>query len=208
MDKTLYAKKKVRVSYGAPNNNYDGNELRVGVQSSTSTRYMSLVQFDLSPIPFSKINSATLKLYSYSDQCWQAQSKILVRRITNDWDPGDITYNGIKNYVTSSNQGSGTNSGYNVWYTYDVKNIVQDWINGVANHGFYMIQDGLATQKGKAFHNGSQYNPQLIIDYTPMGMQANVNGEWKDCLIKVNQNGHWKLCRAHANKNGSWEKCK
>lgn len=208
MNKTLRAVKKVRVSYGAPNNTFYNNELRVGVQSSTATRYMSLVQFDLSEIPYSIINSATLELYSYSDQCWQAQSTILVHQITKNWDVTDTSYNDIKGFINTSNQGSGTNSGYNVWYTYNVKNIVQDWINGTANYGFYMIQDGLAIEKGKAFHNGAEYNPKLTIDYTPVGMKAKVNGTWEDCLAYSKYNGSWVLCKAHAKHNGTWEQCK
>ncbi len=158
----------VRVSYGAPYNNYDGQELRVGVQSSTSTRYMSLVQFDISAIPANSIvSSAYVKLYSFSDECWRAAATQLCQRVTSSWSEGSVTYN-ARPSVTTSNQSSHTTSGsYDTWEQWTVTNIVQEWVNGTSNYGLWFIQDGLTTSLGKAYHDENMSNaPILVVNYT------------------------------------------
>lgn len=169
---TKAATQAVRVSLGAKYNNYDNDELRVGVQSTTATQYMSLVQFDVSSISsHAVINSAYLKLYSYSDACWRASVTQLCQRVTSSWSESGanaVTYN-TKPSVTTANQASHTTSGnYDTWEEWNVKDIVQLWVSGTANYGFWLIQDGLTIERGKAYKDEDQGSlaPQLVISYT------------------------------------------
>lgn len=204
----LTASQAVRVSYGAPNGNYEGALLRVGVQTDTSTRYMTLVQFDMSAIPSNSIiDAATLRLWSIDDACWNTSTTQLAQRLTSSWDKGEVTYNSIKTSMTASNQASMTNGGYQEWYEWDVKNIVQDWSDGALNYGFWLIQDGLTTQRGKCFEL-TGYVPQLEIDYTPVGMQAKVSGTWEQCLAYGHSGGSFQLCKTWVKESGIWRLAK
>ena len=199
----------VRVSYGAPNNNYDSvDNLRVGVQSSTSTRYMSLVQFDLSSIPSNSIiDSATFRMWSIDDLCWNATTTQLAKRVTSSWSQGTATYNS-RPTTTDTNQASMTDGGYDEWYEWNVKDICQLWSNGTSNYGFWIIQDGLLIEKGKCFERTGSSAPQLEIDYTPVGMQAKVSGSWESCLAHAKVSGSWELCKSHINDSGTWKQAK
>lgn len=202
---TLRPTQSVYVSYGAPNNNYNGNDkLRVGVQSSSGTRYMSLIQFDLSEIPpMALINWAILEIYSYEDDSWRAAIPILVQRCTSSWSAASVTYS-TRPSVTTSGQASATHGEYNVWYDYNVKNIVQAWANGSANYGVWLIQDGTTTQRGKAFIRSGDNRPKLTIDYTPIGCRVKHGGQWKQGMVYAKSGGVWRLGQVYAKSGGAW----
>jgi hypothetical protein len=158
------------VSYGAPGNNYsDRDRLRAGVQSDTSTRYVTLIQFDLSSIlSHSTVNSAALRLYSYDDDyVWNSQTTLLAQRNTEAFTQSTVTYT-TRPATTTSDQASCTDGGYNKWYVWDVQAAVQAWVNGETNYGWTIIQNGLTTARGKVFKKYDLYAPQLVIDYTPI----------------------------------------
>lgn len=198
------------VYYNNAAKNYNDNDwLRVGVQADSSVRrYYTAIQFNLSSIPSNSIISgATLRMYSYSNECWKTSVTQLAKRITSSWS-SSLTYD-TRPSVTTTNQTSHTTSGsYDTWEEWNVKNIVQEWSNGTANYGFWMEQDGLTLEKGKCYKKSGTYAPQLVIDYTPVGMKAKYDGTWEDCLVRAKYNGSWKLCKAHAKYNGSWKLCK
>lgn len=196
------------VSYGdsdANLNSYD--KLRVGVQSSTSIQYQAMVQFNLSSIDdYSTINSATLKLYSYSDQCYQAETTILAKRITGSWSASTVTYD-MRPGTTTTHQASSTVSGYDVWYEWNVKDIVQDWVNGTANYGFYMIQDGLTTSRGKCFKRTGDYAPKLVVDYTPLNVWVHNGTAWQHGKeMYVYDGSAWRRATPGSSvyANGAW----
>lgn len=156
------------VSYGAPNNNYDANDwIRCGVQSTTSTRYIPTIEFDLSGIPsFAQIAVATLRMYSFNDGfTWNASTNIHAKRNTSAFDEGSVTYN-TRPSTTDTNQALFTGGGYDTWYEWSVKDIVQAWINGTANYGFTLIQADLTTARGKCFKRTGEYAPQLYVEFT------------------------------------------
>lgn len=206
---TLNPSQSAYVSYGAPNNNYNANDyLRCGIQSSIAIRYMTLVQFNLSSIPaHSIINSAALKLYSYSNLCYNALTTQLAKRCTGSWVYSTVTYN-TKPATTDTNQASMTNSGYDKWYEWNIKDIAQLWSNGTANYGLWIIQADLDTTEGKCYKRTGTYVPQLAIDYTPVGMQAKVSGVWENCLAHAKSGGDWKMCQSYIKDSGTWKEAK
>jgi len=158
------------ISYGAQNNNYSGNDwLRAGVQSSTSTRYISLVQFNVAPYMNAIVDSAALRLYSFDDgDVWKAETTILAKRNTSSFTASNVTYNSRPSYRDTSddqNQETCTASGNNIWYEWNIKDIVQAWLSGTANYGLTLIQDGLSTAKGKVFKKSGAYAPKLELNY-------------------------------------------
>jgi len=186
------------VSYGDQDENYNDNDwLRCGVQSSTSIQYQALVQFGISAIPAgSTVNSATLKLYSYSNSCYSAETTILAKRITSSWDYTDVQYDN-KPTTTSTNQASTTDEDYGTWFEWDVVDIVQAWVNGTSNYGFYMIQDGLTTARGKCFKRTSTYVPVLEIDYDPLNMWVSDGSAWQKAKeLHVHDGTQWRQADA------------
>ncbi|MBR0327511.1 MAG: DNRLRE domain-containing protein, partial [Clostridia bacterium] len=97
------------------------------------------LKFDLSSIPKgSIITSATLSLYSYdADMNWQASVALVARRVTSSWDQTTITHNSQPSN-TSTSQASGTFSGYNKWYDFDAKSLVQSIVNNT-NYGIVVL---------------------------------------------------------------------
>jgi len=181
---TLNPSQGTYVSYGAPNNNYNSNDwLRCGVQSSTSTRYITLIQFDLRAYANAVVSSAKLRLYSFNDgDVWNAQTTILAKRNTGAFTASSVTYNTMP-ASTDAGQASCTASGYNTWYEWDVKQIVQAWLSGTANYGLTLIQDGLTTARGKVFKKSGAYAPQLVLDYYwPVKIAASQGGISKQVL--------------------------
>ena len=181
---TLNPSQSTYVSYGAGGNNYNGNDwLRCGVQSSTSTRYITLIQFNLSDYANAVVNSAKLRLYSFDDgNVWRAQTTILAKRNTGAFTASSVTYNTMP-ASTDAGQASCTASGYDTWYEWDVRQIVQAWLSGTANYGLTIIQDGLTTSRGKVFTKSGTYAPQLVLDYYwPVRLAASQGGISKQVL--------------------------
>lgn len=155
------------VSYGAPGNNYNNNDwLRAGVQTSSGTRYQTLIAFDISSIPtFAKVLSAALRLYSFNDgDVWNTTVTLLAQRNTSPFSAPSVTYSS-KPSTTTTDQASLTKGGYDTWYVWNVKNIAQTWVNGTPNYGFTILQDGITTKRGKVFRKSGVYAPQLEIQY-------------------------------------------
>jgi hypothetical protein len=164
----FYHSQATYVSYGASGNNYNHNDwLRAGVQSSSGTRYETLIAFNLSSIPtYARINSAVLRLYSFNDgDVWNNTVTLLAKRNISAFAAPSVTY-ATKPATTSTNQASLTKGGYDTWYEWNVKDIVQLWVNGTSNYGFTIVQDGLTTQRGKVFRKSGTYAPQLVIEYS------------------------------------------
>ena len=171
------------VSYGAQNNNYNSNDyLRAGVQSTTAIQYQTLIQFGLPSIRAgSVIDSATMRLYSYSDDCYRYETTLLAKRNTAAFTAASATY-ATKPATTDTDQGSCTASGYDTWYEWEIKDIVQAWVDGTSNYGLTVVQDGLTVERGKCFKKSGTYVPQLEIVYTeptaptaPTGLSVSAN---------------------------------
>ncbi len=155
-------------SYGAQHNNYSANDwLRCGVQTSTSTRYITLIQFDVSYIPaYSTIQSAVMSLWSFDDGAtWRTVTSQYAKRNTSSWSAGSVTYS-TKPSTTDSNQAVMTDGEYNKWYQWNVRAIVQEWVNGTPNYGFTVIQTDLTTSRGKCYRKSGTYIPKIDITYS------------------------------------------
>ncbi|UED70706.1 DNRLRE domain-containing protein [Brevibacillus sp. HD3.3A] len=157
------------ISQGNPGTNYGSNTgLSVGNSgASGTTANRALLKFDLGLIPNDAIiNSATLTLTSSNN----AGRTVNVHKVTNNWDPTTVVWNSNITFdpaVVASKLINNSSTSYPI----DVKTLVQEWVNGVANNGF-LIKDSTETGASTAFsfysHEGGAagQRPTLTIDYT------------------------------------------
>ena len=173
---TLYSTADSRVVAQVPTTNY-GTDTAFAVQAyDSSTRQRGLIRFDLSSIPpGSTINSATFSAYywSYYAAGLDPVGRIYyVYRITAPWTETGVTWNNQPGSTTVQ-KASVIMPGSFDWVDWNVKDIVQSWVDGTPNYGFLMI-DGNETQGLNTialFYSKEYfdiyYDPILVIDYTP-----------------------------------------
>jgi hypothetical protein len=136
----------------------------------------TLVWWDLSFIPPSAVvNSATVTVRTTAAQ---GPATVEVRRVTEFWDEGRITYNNWKNgqeaivppvsFVSYPPAAVGFRS-------FDIPSLAQGWVSGaLANYGLVLLQEGnfattIATSEAAVVAN----RPKLVICYT----QADSDGD-------------------------------
>jgi hypothetical protein len=175
---TLASIADTKVVAQAPTSNY-GTATSFDVQAYyASGRQRGLIGFDLSSIPVgSTINSATFSAYYYSYYSAgldPAGRTYYLYRNTGSWTETGATWNNKPGYTTS--QGASTTMpGSFGWVSWNVKDIVQSWVNGATNYGLLMM-DSNETQgvnKVAMFYSREYADPalrlMLVIDYTPPG---------------------------------------
>jgi N-acetylneuraminic acid mutarotase len=132
----------------------------------------SLVQFDLSAIPSgSTINSAAFEAYlvgwyDYPDR----YRDIAVHRVTGTWSEDSVTWNNKPDYGESYDSVSIKAEEVWDWHSWDVRNLVQEWVNGThANHGIMLRGPEQSDDPGwRSFSTREGPNPpRLVVDFTP-----------------------------------------
>jgi hypothetical protein len=124
----------------SPTANFDGNgRLSVGTTNAGIAR--SLVKFPLGTIPNgTTIASAQLQLH-YDETHTNNDHAVTIEahRMTLAWSETTVTWNSGNAGVgeLGSTQVKPVDSG-SAWHTFDVKAIVQAWLNGTANNGFML----------------------------------------------------------------------
>ncbi len=146
-----------------------------------------LIKFDLSSLTSSvKVISASLQLM----QQWANTSgMVAVHRMNRDWvegtglgtgNPDGATWNTVDgNALWSQPGGEFASTAYaeafidgdddNVWVSWDVRDLVADWLSGAApNHGFILVGDGAVDNAGFSARENSNADeaPMLTITYT------------------------------------------
>lgn len=182
---TLYSIGDTTIVAQDPNRNY-GTGTAVIIQSSVSSGTQSaqrgLFQFDLSSIPAgSTITSATFSAYYYyyyAAGLDPTGRTYYLYRNTGNWTETGVTWNTQPGYTTSQGA-SATMPGSFGWVSWNVKDIVQSWVNGAPNYGLVMM-DGNETQGviklaeflSREYANPFDFSspaPKLMIDYSPPG---------------------------------------
>lgn len=165
---TLYPSKAVYVDNESPTSNYNSDSnLRAGIGSAADKIRESLLQFDLSGIN-GTISSAVLRMYSYSNSCWQTSVDLQVLRNIASFAVASVTYN-TKPATTTTGAVSRSVSGYNTWYEWNITSIINTQKSGV-NYGITVKQSTTTLSRAKCFYKtDSTYRPQLVVTYTPYG---------------------------------------
>ncbi|WP_409175830.1 DNRLRE domain-containing protein [Brevibacillus fortis] len=132
--------------------------------SGANDQIRALLKFDLGPIPNNAIiNSATLKLYNYSNSVTRQTN---VHLVTSVWD-NFATWNTQPSYDPSI-KSSFSNYPTGQYVSIDIKTLVQDWVNGTQNLGLLLKdfdESGAGTVR-IAYSSEGTYKPQLTIDYS------------------------------------------
>lgn len=173
MKKTLNPSQVTYVNGNWPSDNYSATDyLHAGVGSVTSKQNLTLIQFSLAQIPAgSVISSATMRLYSYNNDSYRAETTLLAKRNTSAFTASVVTYT-TRPATTDANQGTCTDSGYDTWFEWNITEIARAWVTGTSNLGLTIIQSGTAIERVKCFKKSGEFMPQLVVDYmepTPPG---------------------------------------
>ena len=132
----------------------------------------SLVVFDLSTIPSgSTINSATFEAYLVDSYDYPNRYRdVTVYRITGSWSEGSVTWNNKPDYGGSYDSTS-IKHGADVWCSWDVIDLVQEWVNGTySNHGIMLRgpeQSGADSAWRSFSTREGPHPPRLVVDFTP-----------------------------------------
>ena len=168
----------------ASDTNYSGlNALRVGYKQ----RYAALIRFDLSRIPSTAmVTGATLELYAKG---WGATDMTLdVHRVLQEVDHGQATWyrakvgspwgqpgcNDTSTDRLAASECSVTTRSIWKWYGFDVRDLVQSWVDrSMANNGV-LLRGSSASSTGTFYFASSEdggvaYRPKLVVTYRLSG---------------------------------------
>lgn len=163
----------------------------VSGRDNLSQTIRGLIEFDLSSIPLgATVDSAVLTLYMSNNIDSTGARNVDIHRITQAWNegaqnavianPGECSWD---DYASPNAWASGggdfdatqdaTKSVNAVgFYTWDIKTLVQEWVDGTANEGLLIKDDNeTGTNTRKIFnlsdHATAGQRPKLVINYTP-----------------------------------------
>lgn len=157
------------ISVAAPDTNYGtAPTLYVG-KSETSIR-RSLFQFDLSSIPAgATVISATFQAYLVAFSATPPLLDVELKRVDDSWTELGVTWNSQPGTTSIGKvNGVGVEMSY---YDWDAAELVQDWVDGTANHGLALWSHIEAIYGWRGFASRESpsppYPPQLVITYQP-----------------------------------------
>ena len=141
----------------------NGQFMSVGQETSASFKLNGLFSFDLSNVNLdpNNIQSAYVTL----DIITNTNDEVFLRRITENWSEGGVTWNNQPAYAFEY---------YNSFYgvvgsqKLDITNLVKQWVSGThPNYGIFLETAGLKDTRirTKEYSDGT-YAPQLEINYT------------------------------------------
>jgi hypothetical protein len=173
--KTLYSIADACILSGYPDMNFGSTaDMWAGYDDYLSPDgkiARSLVKFDLSTIPSgSTINSATFKGYLVSSYDYPSRHRdVTVYRITGSWDEDSVKWINRPGYSGSYDSES-IEAGDWDWYLWNVKDLVQKWVDGTySNHGLMLRgpeQSGIdSAWRGFSTKEGP-YTPRLVVNFT------------------------------------------
>jgi Disaggregatase related repeat/TGF-beta propeptide len=174
----------VEIRSDAPSTNFDGTwQLPVGSTSAMKAR--SLVKFPLTDVP-SGTQITTAQLQTWFDGSWGVAPTTSVvieaRRVTAPWADTTATWSSINTAIGEAGLSTATRAPNQsaAWHSFDVKNIVQTWLNGTQpNYGFmlkatnetlnqggpiYEAAPGLSSY-GYDYGGETQNGPKLLVTY-------------------------------------------
>jgi RHS repeat-associated protein len=158
----------VEIRSDAPTTNFDGTwQLAVG--STPAMKARSLIKFPLTDLP-SGVQLTTAQLQTWFDGSWGPDPGlndvvIEARRVTAPWADTTATWNSINTAIGEAGLSTATRakSQSAAWHSFDVKNIVQTWLNGTQpNHGFMLKASNETLNQGGPIYEAA---PGLFYDY-------------------------------------------
>ncbi len=161
--------------FSSGSNYGSSSEIYVGWQSSSTRKYVGLVDIDISSLSGYVITSAVLGLTRYSASAYGNINYVLCYPTTSVWDESTVTWSTQPSYdisVSSASEQipSGTTS---ILITTDVLDIVIHddytgiWLEPKMNEGVDLY--GKITKFFSSEYSSSSYRPKLTLEYTEGG---------------------------------------
>ena len=160
-----------------------GSETILYVKSNQDNNERSVLMFDLSSIPNpSEIISANLYLYYYDFEYQNTTGRnYFAYKVPSLWNEDEVTWVNRTisdpwnvtggDYITSNGVSITIPSSFG-WVDWNVTDIVSDWMNGEANHGFLIkddsedaLESGFRSKFRPKDYTGSEFDPYLEVVY-------------------------------------------
>jgi alpha-tubulin suppressor-like RCC1 family protein len=145
------------------------------VTGDQSTQRVTLLRFDLSPIPAGMtIDSATVTLSEISNL---GPGAIDVHRVAALWDEGTATWNSFQNAYDPAVIGSFSNggAGHQGPVSFDLTPLAKSWYAGAPSWGVALIAPTNSTWASSESATASQ-RPSLTVCYSPPGCGGKPDG--------------------------------
>lgn len=163
--------KSTYISSGKPDVNFStSNYLYIGTDNHKSDQ-RTLMSFDLDLLPMDIIvESALLKMYADISVDKSEASYFTPFLITSCWEEENVTWN-LRPQINTSIEGETVQVSSSEWYTWDITNIAEIWINNRKdNNGLMIIASDDKIGNVKRFHSSKgfyykNYRPVLEIKY-------------------------------------------
>ncbi|WP_168735799.1 DNRLRE domain-containing protein [Cohnella fermenti] len=173
------------LEYYADRNTGGNGELETASYSGADTdEKHALIRFTLpSSIPSNAIiTSAQLRVRLTTTRNGTVKKAIAVKEATGSWAEGagtgidgqtvsGVTWNTKPGYGASTIDQATINSARNAWYTFNVTDLVQSWVNGTStNYGFVLLENTVNSSPGtkdfaSANNNVTENRPSLVVTY-------------------------------------------
>ena len=157
--KTINIIEDAYISSGSPDDN-TGSENVLTIAENIP----SLLKSGSLGIPSgSEIRLAKLLLYSASIVA--DPFKIQSSRVTSSWSESSVTYNNRPTWSTTSRTLTWADPAVYTWFSVNISDIVQEWVNGTSNYG--IIIRNYSGYDGSVFNSteSSNYHPVIEIRY-------------------------------------------
>ena len=141
-------------------------QLRTNNISSFDQRIV--IGFDLSSIPQEAlVSTAYLNIYRYDGSAGSAL-ECEIFRVTEPWDENTLVNSIAYDNTGSYDQIAVTGNG---WYTFDLKNLVQEWVQGsYPNYGaVFFGTGGAGLYQNFRSRDAASENPYLVVEYEITG---------------------------------------
>lgn len=132
------------IKANSPTSNF-GSLPNIEVRPDKDGSWRGLIRFDLSSIPpGSNVTQAILYLYEKDEKLGQVT---YIYRLATSWDETSVTWNTPWNNPGGDFNNSTAYASYlpnqrNCMITIDLTDLVQEWINGIPNHGMMLLSTG------------------------------------------------------------------
>ena len=174
--------KDAMVSARTPTNNY-GTYVYLMVNYGASYEARALIQFDLSSISGATINSAKLDLWIALPN--STNYNFGVYRVTASWVESSVTWTAQPAHNATAYDAIRISGAVGGPYTWDVKNLVQEWASGTyTNNGLMVKRVDMNSPTNWPYFTSSDHSvattrPKLTVDYTLSGIAPTSMGKVK-----------------------------
>jgi len=162
--------KDAMLASNGPSTNY-GTYTWLTVNFGSSVEVRGILEFDITPVMGSTINSATLELWiEYGNS---TNYNFGIYRVTESWVETTVTWSNQPGHYATAYDIQLVSGAAGSKITFDAKTLIADWAAGTyPNYGMIFkrvdLNNPTAWPYPRSSDNaGADYRPKLTVDYTP-----------------------------------------